>query len=120
MRAKWSSAAICRSRDSHIASRFPLSPYLAGILGEGAGGAVFGALQDVNPDESRLKNAATGAFLGGTLGAATPAIGKPSAKLLMYYVQHLAAKIKVAEDGFQNLSKDELAQALKMLSLEKD
>lgn len=97
-----------------IASKFPsMAPYLAGILGEGAGGAVFGALQDVNPNESRLSNAATGAFFGGTLGAASPAIGKGANKIYEAVRSAFGSKSKVAEDMLQNLSKDELSAALK-------
>lgn len=97
-----------------VASKFPsLSPYLAGILGEGASGAAIGGLQDVNPSESRLANAATGAFFGSTLGAATPAISKAFSKGYQGLRSAFGSKSKVAEDMLENLSRDELAQALK-------
>jgi hypothetical protein len=97
-----------------VASKFPqLSPYVANILGSGLGGAAFGGLQYVNPDESRAGNAATGAFFGSALGAATPLAGKAAKSTYEGLRGALGSKAKVAEDMLANLTKEELERGFK-------
>lgn len=97
-----------------VASKLPsLSPYVAEILGSGLGGAAFGGLQYVNPDESRLGNAGTGALFGSALGATTPLIGKALKGGYQKVRDLLGSKSKVAEDMVGNLTEAELATALK-------
>lgn len=68
--------AYALSRVPQLGQALARHPYLRTILGSVLGGAVMGGAQYVNPQESRLQNAALGGAMGGAFGVASPAFGK--------------------------------------------
>lgn len=93
------------------------APYLKNILAGILGGGSLGGAQYVEPNESRLENAAEGALIGGGLSAAIPGIARAIPMAARGISRTVGNEGRMMKDFLKNFSPEEMKAALENKSI---